>query len=403
MNIVLVSSKKFRKDYEPILQKAENTILLGCEICIKNGFVNKIIEDYNPHTLIIANGVQIKDEIDLKDMISLLRLKRPTLRIIYIYGEIKDINSFNGLETFLLQNEIFDIFSGVITAEKMLNLISMPLTLEAYQESKIDKSAEKIVIEEAIIEEKVKVIDKSQVEMDKQSQLLTEFDIAEITTINQDIEEIVEIKNITIGLTELLHHSGCTHISFEIASFLSDRKKSVCIVICDGKTYNSLANFYEIDLDLAKAGFAIKNISIYPFAKLDEVKKQYNYIICDFGYPRSEQQEAFADCIVKMMLCSSAEWDITTLMNYINLSQHDYVKEINYCFYPISQPKFLAYNKRLIKGNCSAYRLQTSNDWCSPCLENCEVFLDILKKYTDIIPLKRRKRIKTQKKREKKC
>lgn len=62
MNIVLVSDKRFKKKFEATIQNTPDVILLGSEVVVKNGFVTKISEDYNPHAIMIVRGVQLKDK-----------------------------------------------------------------------------------------------------------------------------------------------------------------------------------------------------------------------------------------------------------------------------------------------------------------------------------------------------
>ena len=216
-----------------------------------------------------------------------------------------------------------------------------------------------------------------------------DFDIMTVVNIVEN-NEATEIKNISIGVTELLHHNGCTHTAFELVSMLNAKKKSACIVIFDNETYRNLAKFHGLVGDkLLENGFKLKNLNIYPCEKLAEVSEQYNYIVCDIGYLKDDLKPVFSEMHIKIMLCSSAEWDIDFLLKYINFSSDGYIRDINYCFYPISQAKFVQYNKQMIKGNCRAYRLRTSVDWISPCTENQNVYTAILKKYTNIIPKKK--------------
>lgn len=394
MNILLVANKRYKKTFEAVIQDSNNT-LLGCEYQIRNGFIRKVTDDYNPHIIVIHRNAPVKDDIQIKDVIALLRIKKPNMRIIYVYGNVSDHEHFDDLYNYLVNNcQIYDIIYKKKTNEQMLGIIENPMTLKDLLNENKEEESDDIVVEEP--EEEEKEIEATEVDIENENSLYSNFDIMEVTEYNEDIPEIIEIKNIVIGVTELMHHSGCTHTSFEICEFLSERNRSCCVILNDYKTYKSLADFYQIPDDLVDGGFTIKqHINVYPYSQFAEVKEKYNYIIIDFGYFRMEQHsEDFHGCHIKIMLCSSAEWDISTLMNYINLTQVDYIRDINYCFYPISQTKFIAYNKKLIKGKCKGYRLQTSQDWLQPCNENKDVYLDILKRYTNIVPAKRKRRKK---------
>ena len=60
-----------------------------------------------------------------------------------------------------------------------------------------------------------------------------------------------------------------------------------------------------------------------------------------------------------------------------------YIKEINYCFYPISQENYKNYNGAMVQGHCKAFRLCTSSNYTNPCEWNKKVYHDILNLYTE--------------------
>ena len=93
---------------------------------------------------------------------------------------------------------------------------------------------------------------------------------------------------------------------------------------------------------------------------------------------------------IKIVMCRGTEWDISYLEEYLNLPL-PYIKEINYCFYPISQPDFLKFNKAMIQGHCKAYRLRTSPNYTNPCEWNRNVYSEILHLYTDVNTTKKMK------------
>jgi hypothetical protein len=397
MNFVLLCDKKKCRDYEPVIRKAYNSVLLGVETTVKPNFIHKILDEYNPHGLVVVHRTPVKGNIDVLDIITLLKSKRPNFRIIYIYGNIRDEHDFLEIYDKLIALKVFDIVTGQEWNSIFPTLIKSPLTLEQLNESlKSSESNGVETVAEIQAEEKPIYYDvekNTNVKLDREALTLDDFDMLNIAEIIEKNEtEKTDIRNITIGLTELQHHIGCTHVSFEIGAFLQNKKKSVCVIICDDSTYKSLCSFYDIPDNYTTDGFFIKGLNVFPFAKLDEVQSNFNYIVCDFGFPRPEHQKAFNDSAIKIMLCSAADWDVSVTMDFINKSTVPYAREINYCFYPISQARFISFNKQLMKAGCKSYRIQTSAGCFQPCDGNINVYLDIINRYTDIMPTKKRRK-----------
>lgn len=387
MNLLLVCNRTVRKPFEDMLKTVNDCTLLGTETAIRHNFSDIICNKYNPHIVMLVRGVIVSQKADLKKIIPEIRAKRPSIRFIYVYGDISDQGEFEKTYSFLTENNIFDIVVGQKTDAEFAEIIANPMSREQLE---LSISAENTAEEQPEIVEEIEEKQTEQVEkIPVTISSLTaqqDFDIMTVVNIVEN-NEATEIKNISIGVTELLHHNGCTHTAFEIVSMLNAKKKSACIVIFDNETYRNLAKFHGLVGDkLLENGFKLKNLNIYPPEKLAEVSEQYNYIVCDIGYLKDDLKPVFSEMHIKIMLCSSAEWDIDFLLKYINFSSDGYIRDINYCFYPISQAKFIQYNKQMLKGNCRAYRLRTSVDWLSPCTENQNVYISILKKYTNIIP-----------------
>ena len=390
MNLLLVCNRTVRKPFEDMLKTVNDCTLLGTETAIRHNFSDIICNKYNPHIVMLVRGVVVSQKPDLKNIIPEIRAKRPSIRFIYVYGDISDQDEFEKTYSFLTENNIFDIVVGQKTDVEFAEIIGNPMTKEQLEQAiNAENTAEEQPEAEEIQEEKqTEQVEKIPVTISSLT-AQQDFDIMTVVNIVEN-NEATEIKNISIGVTELLHHNGCTHTAFELVSMLNAKKKSACIVIFDNETYRNLAKFHGLVGDkLLENGFKLKNLNIYPCEKLAEVSEQYNYIVCDIGYLKDDLKPVFSEMHIKIMLCSSAEWDIDFLLKYINFSSDGYIRDINYCFYPISQAKFVQYNKQMIKGNCRAYRLRTSVDWISPCTENQNVYTAILKKYTNIIPKKK--------------
>ena len=81
MNVVIAADKKYMKILRDSLTKHN---ILGYEGELKNNFVSRIAEHYNPHILIIVGGVRCR-KIDFFDTLPELRKQCPTMRIIYFF------------------------------------------------------------------------------------------------------------------------------------------------------------------------------------------------------------------------------------------------------------------------------------------------------------------------------
>lgn len=171
------------------------------------------------------------------------------------------------------------------------------------------------------------------------------------------------------------------------------QKNSTAVVIADDTTFESLSVFHKINPLAAKNGLNFHGIDVYPYSKYSEISKEYGVVICDFSYLREEQRKSFSNCDVKLMLSSSAEWDISGLLNYIEYGLESYVRDIHFLFPRVSSTKFIKYNKQFLKSGITAYRLHNSPDWTKPNKENITVYKSILSAYTTNATPKPKKRL----------
>ena len=89
---------------------------------------------------------------------------------------------------------------------------------------------------------------------------------------------------------------------------------------------------------------------------------------------------------IKIMMCSSAEWDLIHISRWLNYPKYDYTREINYLF-PSSKQRFIQLNKSLLKGNCTSNRIDYND-----ATHNKKVYGSILKHYELNNPNKQEKR-----------
>lgn len=393
MNIVLLADKKVRKVLEVETRKNPNTTLLGTEMVIRANIISRIAEHYNPHVLVIYPNVPEKDGITIDDVISLLQVKKPNLRYVYVYGKITDLEKFKQKSETLIKSGITDI---VTDETQLMNILENPMTEDdvynLIEELQNEQLAEEVQIEED--EETEQNYDELHLDFPSIT-TMTEFEIDKIITISNHNEEQ---KKITVGITALQHHLGCTHTAFEIATVLS-KKNSVALIIADDETFDRYMSFYKIGTCYAKEGVNIQGIDVYPYEKLNEIQNSYSVVVCDFGFNVDERKETeYGKCQVKIMLCSSAEWDMPQLSHYIKYPKDDYIHDIHYCFGRTTQSRFIKYNKALLRSGFKAHRLHNSPEWFNPRKENEAIYRNILGNYINMpnVPKKKRKLIKVK-------
>ena len=129
MNVVLLADKKFRKPFETAVKKDPNINLVGVEMVLRGNTMSRIADHHNPHALVVYKGVPEKEGITEKACISFLRMVKPNMRIIYVYGNVEDIEAFTAFSEQLISNGITDIVTDT-AAENVIKVIDEPMTEE---------------------------------------------------------------------------------------------------------------------------------------------------------------------------------------------------------------------------------------------------------------------------------
>lgn len=156
----------------------------------------------------------------------------------------------------------------------------------------------------------------------------------------------------------------------------------MAVVFADYDTYERLAVYHGINPLSVQDGLNYNGIDIFPYNKRENLSGTYNVIIYDFSYLRDDQKITFDNCDVKILLASAAEWDISTLIKYVEYNSDDYIRDINILIPRVSPSKFSKYNKRFLKSGVRAYRLHNSPVWNAPNADNLDIYRRILSPYT---------------------
>ena len=379
MNVVLLADKKFRKPFEAAVKKDPNINLVGVEVILRGNTMSRIADHHNPHALVVYKGVPEKEGITEKACISFLRMVKPNLRIIYVYGKVEDIEAFTTVTEQLISNGITDIVTDT-SAEKVVSVIDSPMTEEDVQEliEKLTAPEEEIIHEEVLNEEFLPGQEFIPLEVDFPTVTASnKFDIDKIV---YEVSETKDSEHLTIGVAQLQHHNGCTHTAFELATMIS-KKRTVAVIMADDDTFEALAVFHKLNPLAAKQGLDVHGIAVFPYELRKHIENEYSVVIYDYSFLREEKRKSFDECDIKLMLSSAAEWDVAKVLNYIKFNDDTYIRSISFLFPRVSQSKFLKYSKLFKKSGINAYRLLDSPDWTAPVEGNTMVYSHIIENY----------------------
>ena len=389
MNLVILCDRNTQKYLARNIDFTENNYaVLSYENELKTDFAKKIIT-LMPHIVVVFRGYRERGA-DLIEEILKVKADLPDVRFIYIYGKITDEQEFLAETTRFLDNGIYDISLSELYEQgfkkDFFDLLKMPMDIEDF-EFLLQKRAENnryFEVSDTLQTELAKVVDTTKVKFSK-SEITAEY--SENETANFDeLQEWQNSERYVIGVSSVHNSSGVIQTAFEMAIILSQAKQSISLFLPDG-VYNRFLNFQEIDTNAARNGFTVNGLPIYPLSVYGSENTTAQYTITAVLDIRDT---LFEKSDIKIVMCRGTEWDISYLEEYLNLPL-PYIKEINYCFYPISQPDFLKFNKAMIQGHCKAYRLRTSPNYTNPCEWNRNVYTEILHLYTDVDTKKKMK------------
>lgn len=379
MNVVLLADKKYRKPFETAVKKEPSVDLIGVEMLIRGNTMSRITDFHNPHALVVYRNVPEKEGITVNDLISFVQLKSPSMRIVYVYGNVTDSQDYISVAESLLDKGITDIVTD-FAADKVIEVLNTPMTEYDVREY--------IVQLTTTVEERGSEAEQVELVATEQEYAPLEVDFPTVTAMDDfDIDKVVyevsgaaEAEHLTIGVAQLQHHIGCTHTAFELATMLSKSYK-VAVILADDDTFEALAVFHKLNPLAVKQGLTMHGIDVFPFELNKQIAKEYDVTIYDYSFLREEKRKSYDECDIKLMLSSSAEWDISKITNFIRYNEDEYVRSITLLFSRVGQSKFLKYNKVFKKSGIAAYRLSDSPDWTEPVKDNLSVYTHIIENY----------------------
>ncbi len=382
MNLVILCDKNTQKYLTRNIDFAENNYgILSYENELRSDFAQKIAR-LLPHIVVIFRGYRTRGT-DLIEEIQKVKEELTEIRVVYIYGKITNEQDFLDTTTELIDNKIYDISISELYEQgfkkEFFDLLKTPMTLNDFEEllQKRTENNKYFEVSETLKTEIAKVVDNTKVRLNN-AEIAADYS-EDTTTQFDELQEQKDMERFIICISSVHNSSGVIQTAFEMAIVLSQAKQSVSLFIPDN-VYNRFLKFHEIDTEFAQNGCIVNRLPIYPISVYNSENTTAKYTITAV---LDISDQLFENADVKIVMCRGTEWDISYLEEYLNLPL-PYSKEINYCFYPISQPDFLKFNKAMIKGHCKAYRLRTSQYYTKPCEWNKNVYTEILHLYTDI-------------------
>lgn len=112
MNILLFCDKRQKRELETVIQKTDNCTLLGTEVILKSDVIEQIFDDYNPHGIIISHGMRNDSPFSEIEIAIRVKERRPSMRIIFLYGQIADNDDFQQYYNELSKSMIYDIITS---------------------------------------------------------------------------------------------------------------------------------------------------------------------------------------------------------------------------------------------------------------------------------------------------
>ena len=395
MNIVIAADKKYTKIFKDSLTQHN---ILGFENELKSNFVSRIADHYNPHVLIVVNGVRSR-KFHFFAALPELRKQCPTMRIIYFFGRLTDETEQSYLDVCgkmfpygYYEIVPYDMYERGFRS-KIAEILEKPLTGEDVKKLIADRQEEKIHTE-ILMQSIEKIIDTTPVSFAK-DEVEADYDDTQVERFDEPQELLTEKQgeHITMAIGTISEkQAGCTQTALEIAILLMKSKQSVAVFLED-ETYENYISYHGIES--APSGCQVNDLTLFPLSVYKEKKMYVRFAVLDVGYapiiPEDAAYPFFESAEIKICICSFNEWDISKLADYLN-SPLPYIKEINYIFFPVSEKNFVKFQKQMDKGHCKSFRIRNSPDYTEPCEWNVGIYNKILNTYIDLDISKPKKR-----------
>ena len=374
MIVVTVQGKKRQKkiNLTSILNNMPDINVVCTMPTIDENFLVNVKETYMPHMVVVDFETPLKVRMDFFDVLSLLKFKISSLRIILIASKTS-VESF-GKDKFYKNLENAKIHDCIVSddnefiEDRLKKIINSPSPTEfnfIKTASDDDKDEEPIAV--TSLPKKRNTLNRDLEDVQLNSNIFTDdgFDFnSDKVTYTDPVSDMTDYPQAVIGVIAFKDDdfslAYCLEMAYSLKSY-----GSVCI--CSSH-FEALRKYHSIKEETS--GISYKDIDIYP-RNMEDVSK-YRFVIREILKSEDTQADFY------ILVCSAYEWELPDLQEYIN-SQKE--KDINYVFTHVDKDRFLSINKILHKSGRKAFRLESSENPFEPCPWNIDTYSCIFSRY----------------------
>lgn len=384
MNILIACNRHCKKFLSTFNYKGHNHRVLKYVTNIDKSFRSTIFQTL-PHIIVIFKDT--KSQCSVIDEITALLDVMKNIRIIYIYGEVKSRDEFLHDVRQLSNIGVYDIVFDTVPSSKefekrFFDILDNPLTLDDISAIIADCEAKKE--QEANVDILVNKIAVNKQDDNTRALLFNYQGSTTGVSVVTEKDEFLYNEKYIIAVAPATPMSDASQTAIEITAYLHTLGVGAALYLND-IIYEQLRSFTGMT---SSATFLYQGIEILPLSAYSSamINNQYTVLSLD-----SFSNDYFVKSSVKIMVCYGTDPNACDLQKYVN--RNEFSREVNFCYYPISQKNFLKYNKAMQRASLKAYRLCTSPLAASPCRWNTNVYRDILSRYATL-PIKKESRWK---------
>lgn len=221
-----------------------------------------------------------------------------------------------------------------------------------------------------------------------------------VTEYERETKEIIGC--VTVGVTQLLNRTGCTHISVEVANVLYNNGYDVGICLMNDDTFTNLQTYLDIPTEMDGV-FEYDGLKYYNAASLYYAQSEHQIIVIDFGVMNENNLNEFERARVKLMVCDGSAWSVHKFEDFIMHTNKPYIKSIHYLFNLQGKERYKQLFEPLENEGYYTHRVSMSESPFESNKENTEMYfnaLDSIISNDNIISNRRKKPKRVKNKRQ---
>lgn len=193
-------------------------------------------------------------------------------------------------------------------------------------------------------------------------------------------ERLKIVNRVLIGIVGSEPRIGVTHNAIILAGYLKKIGFLVALV-----ERNQSGDFERIRIGhgeklFSEEYFTIYGVDYYPAVNKEKIKeildKNYNFIICDYGYIEQAEEAEFLKCHEKLILAGSKTWELHYLNKILKEYPIEILQQFHFCFnlihddYKKQLQQAMKYpDGQLMEINFLGYNPEPFNMGCFPAAE----------------------------------